>query len=89
MQVRPGTKTARFLDLVTGRYGPLAGIPLSEVSRVCSELAPAADLHVGAARAVLRRHVQAARAAYADGTARPAPAGEPPFSPLSENGSPR
>jgi hypothetical protein len=72
---RPGTKTARFLDLVTRRYGPLAGLALADVSRVSSELAPAADLHPGAARAALRRHVQAARAsqaARAPAAARPA-----------------
>jgi hypothetical protein len=72
---RPGTKTARFLDLVTERYGPLAGLPLADVSRVSSELAPAADLHPGAARAALRRHVQAARAsqaAHAPAATRPA-----------------
>jgi hypothetical protein len=62
---RPGSKTARFLDLVTERYGPLGGLPLADVSRVSSELAPAADLHPGAARAALRRHVQVARASRA------------------------
>jgi hypothetical protein len=58
---RTDTKTARFLDLVTERHGPLAGFPLDAVSRVSAELAPGADLHPGAARAALRRHVQAAR----------------------------
>jgi len=58
---RAGTKTERFLALVAGRYGPLAEFPLGSVSRVCSELAPEADLNLGAARTALRRHVQAAR----------------------------
>jgi hypothetical protein len=58
---RAGTKTERFLALVAGRYGPLAEFPLGSVSRVCSELAPEADLDLGAARTALRRHVQAAR----------------------------
>jgi hypothetical protein len=61
--VRAGSKSARFLDLVTARYGPLAAFPLTHVSRVCTELAPAAGLHAGAARAVLRRHVLAAKSA--------------------------
>lgn len=79
--VRPGTKTARFLDLVTSRHGPLAGIPLAEVSQISSQLAPAAGLHPGAARAALRRHVLSARASQAGP--------EAPAAPLSENGSPR
>ena len=58
---RAETKTARFLALVAERYGPLAGFPLADVSRVCSELAPEADLDLGAARTALRRHVLAAR----------------------------
>ena len=58
---RPGTKTEHFLALVAERHGPLSQIPLASVSRVCSELAPEADLDLGAARTALRRHVQAAR----------------------------
>ena len=58
---RSGTKTERFLALVAERHGPLSEFPLASVSRVCSELAPAADLNLGAARTALRRHVQAAR----------------------------
>ncbi len=58
---RAGTKTERFLALVAERHGPLSELPLASVSRVCSELAPEADLNLGAARTALRRHVQAAR----------------------------
>ena len=58
---RPGTKTELFLALVAERHGPLSEFPLARVSRVCSELAPEADLDLGAARTALRRHVQAAR----------------------------
>jgi hypothetical protein len=58
---RAGTKTERFLALVAERHGPLSEFPLASVSRVCSELAPEADLNLGAARTALRRHVQAAR----------------------------
>jgi len=58
---RSGTKTERFLALVAERHGPLAEFPLASVSRVCSELAPEADLDLGAARTALRRHVLAAR----------------------------
>jgi hypothetical protein len=58
---RPGTKTERFLALVAERHGPLSQFPLASVSRVCSELAPEADLNLGAARTALRRHVQAAQ----------------------------
>jgi hypothetical protein len=54
---RTGTKTARFLALVAERYGPLAALPLADVSRVCTELAPEAALNPGAARTALRRHV--------------------------------
>jgi hypothetical protein len=55
---RRGTKTARFLALVAGRYGPLEAFPLADVSRVSTELAPEAGLDPGAARSALRRHVQ-------------------------------
>jgi len=58
---RAGTKTELFLALVAERHGPLAEFPLASVSQVCSELAPEADLDLGAARTALRRHVQAAR----------------------------
>ena len=37
---RQDTKTARFLALVAERYGPLAELPLTDVSRICTELAP-------------------------------------------------
>lgn len=66
---RPGTKTQRFLDLVTERHGPLAEFPLADVSRVSSGLSPQVDLNPGAARSALRRHVQAARAAQPPQTA--------------------
>jgi hypothetical protein len=58
---RAGTKTARFLDLVASRYGPLDAFPLADVSRVASELAPEADLNTGTARAALRRRVLSLR----------------------------
>jgi hypothetical protein len=58
---RAGTKTARFLDLVVSRYGPLEAFPLADVSRVASELAPEADLNTGTARAALRRRVLSLR----------------------------
>jgi len=46
---------------VTDRYGPLAQFLLTDVSRVCTELAPEVDLDPGAARTALRRHVLAAQ----------------------------
>jgi Protein of unknown function (DUF2637) len=58
---RQPTKTQRFLDLVIDRYGPLADFPITSVSRVCTELAPEADLDTGAARTALRRQVLAAQ----------------------------
>jgi len=58
---RLGSKTSRFLTLVTDRYGPLAQLPLANVSRVSTELAPEVDLDPGAARTALRRHVLAAQ----------------------------
>lgn len=58
---RDGTKTARFLVLVTERYGPLAGIPLRSVSPISNELAPLVQLNTGAARTALRRAVLATR----------------------------
>jgi len=54
---RPGTKTARFLELVTERHGPLAQIDPSQVSPICSQLAPLAGLNTGAARTALRSSV--------------------------------
>jgi hypothetical protein len=58
---RAGTKTARFLDLVASRCGPLEQFPLADVSRVSGELAPQAGLDPGAARSALRRHVLSLR----------------------------
>jgi hypothetical protein len=58
---RPGSKTARFLALVERRHGPLAHLPVGEVSRICTVLAPEAGLNTGAARTALRKAVLAAR----------------------------
>jgi hypothetical protein len=56
---RDGTKTARFLALVTERHGPLAGVPVTDVSQICTALAPEIGLHPGSARAALRQAVLA------------------------------
>ena len=56
-----GTKTARFLALVTERHGPLAAIPLETVAKTSAALAPEVGLNTGSARAALRRAVLAAR----------------------------
>jgi len=57
----PGqTKTARFLDLVNERHGPLASLPLDAVAQIAASLAPDVDLNPGSARAALRRAVLAA-----------------------------
>jgi hypothetical protein len=58
---RKATKTARFLDLVTERHGPLASIPLNRVASISADLAPQLDLNTGAARTALRKAVLAAR----------------------------
>lgn len=58
---RPGTKTASFLALVSDRHGPLAAVPVAEVSQICTQLAPLAGLDTGAARTALRKAVLAAR----------------------------
>jgi hypothetical protein len=58
---RKATKTARFLDLVTERHGPLASLPLDRVAGISATLAPLADLNPGAARTALRKAVLAAR----------------------------
>lgn len=58
---RAGTKTATFLALVTERHGPLAAVPLAELSRICTRLAPQAGLNTGAARTALRKAVLTAR----------------------------
>ena len=58
---RPGTKTARFLALAQERHGPLTGIPVGRVSRICTELAPQVGLNAGAARTALRKAVLAAQ----------------------------
>ena len=55
------TKTTRFLDLVAERHGPLAVIPVTEVSKISAELAPRVGLHPGSARTALRRAVLAAQ----------------------------
>ena len=58
---RKATKTARFLDLVTERHGPLASIQLNRVAGISADLAPQLDLNTGAARTALRKAVLAAR----------------------------
>jgi hypothetical protein len=58
---RSGTKTAQFLALVAERHGPLATVRVTEVSRICTLLAPEADLNAGAARTALRTAVLAAQ----------------------------
>jgi hypothetical protein len=58
---RRGTKTAAFLAMVAKRHGPVAGIGLDSVSRICTQLAPQAGLDTGAARTALRKAVLAAR----------------------------
>jgi hypothetical protein len=58
---RKATKTALFLSLATERHGPLASIPLDRISAISAALAPAADLHPGAARTALRKAVLAAQ----------------------------
>jgi hypothetical protein len=58
---RKATKTARFLALVTERHGSFASIPLDAVAGLSADLAPQVGLHPGAARAALRKAVQAAK----------------------------
>lgn len=58
---RTGTKTARFLALVAERHGPLESVPLADVSRISTELAPEVGLHTGTARSALRARVLQAR----------------------------
>jgi len=58
---RKATKTARFLDLVTERHGPLSSIPLDATAQIASTLAPQAGLNPGAARTALRNAVLAAQ----------------------------
>ena len=57
---RRGSKTTRFLQLVTERHGDLAAIPLDQVSRIATALAPEADLHPASARTALLGAVRAA-----------------------------
>jgi hypothetical protein len=58
---RTGTKTARFLALAAERHGPLASLPLTQVSKLSADLAPQVGLNAGSARAALRRAVLAAQ----------------------------
>jgi len=58
---RDGTKTSRFLALVTEKYGPLDRFPLDRVSPASSELAPEAGLDVAAARGALGKAARAAK----------------------------
>jgi hypothetical protein len=55
------TKTARFLNLIAERYGPLAAIQLEAVGRLASTMAPQVGLNTGAARTALRKAVLTAR----------------------------
>ena len=54
---RAASKTARFLALVVERHGPLAELPIGDVSRISTELAPEVQLDAGAARTALRARV--------------------------------
>jgi hypothetical protein len=58
---RDGTKTARFLEMVTKQHGSLAAIPIPAVSRISAAIAPEVGLNAGAARTALRRAVLAAQ----------------------------
>jgi Protein of unknown function (DUF2637) len=58
---RAGSKTSRFLGLVVDRHGPLADLPVGEVSPISARLAPEVGLNAGAARAALRRAVLTAQ----------------------------
>jgi hypothetical protein len=58
---RAGSKTSRFLTLVVDRHGPLADLPVREVSPICAQLAPEVGLNAGAARTALRMAVLTAR----------------------------
>ncbi len=58
---RAGSKTAGLLTLAAERHGPLAGLPLGQVSKIATTLAPEADLHPGSARAALLKAVRAAQ----------------------------
>jgi hypothetical protein len=58
---RGGTKTTRFLALVTEEHGPLAAIPLESVAKISAALALEVGLNAGSARAALRRAVLAAQ----------------------------
>ena len=60
-QHRDGSKTGRFLQLVEDRYGDLAAIDPTKVSRISSELAPMVGLHTGSARSVLGKRVRASQ----------------------------
>jgi hypothetical protein len=55
-----GTKTARFLEEVRRRHGELSAIPLSQVSKIATAIAPDADLHPASARTALLAAVRAA-----------------------------
>jgi hypothetical protein len=57
---RDGTKTARLLALARQRHGDLTAIPLEQVSRIATALAPEAGLHPASARTALLRAVRAA-----------------------------
>jgi hypothetical protein len=53
-------KTARFLDEVRRRHGELAAIPLTEVSKIATAIAPDLSLHPASARTALLSAVRAA-----------------------------
>jgi hypothetical protein len=63
-RVAPGrdgtTKTARFLQLVQKQHGPLAAIPLDQVSQIATAIAPEAALHPASARTALLGAVRSA-----------------------------
>jgi len=56
------SKTGRFLQLVAQRHGELPGIPLGQVSKIATAIAPEADLHPATARRALLKAVRTAQA---------------------------
>ena len=57
-----GSKTQRFLALAAERHGPLAQVPIQDVSRICTALAPQVGLNTG------RRGRRCARRCWRTGT---------------------
>jgi Protein of unknown function (DUF2637) len=63
---RTGTKTDALIRLVIDRHGPLEALPVSQCSKIATELAEEVDIHPASARSTLIKRVRQAQNGHSD-----------------------